>query len=348
MATSYSNNSEFGRRVSQKEIAEKVGVSVSTVSRALSNKPSTLSEELKQRVKEVAEEIFRSNNMFGNNAPLKNITLFIGTQSTPYGFTGDPFYTDILLGIEGECKKRGFQLSLTTIETHQDNISSILEKIKQTNIDGAIFLALDDRELLEEVYKRGLPAVLVNTKLDGLPMDNFQPNYREGTSLAIHYLLKKGHKRIMHIANLTRPTLQARFEAYRSTLEAAGLYDPALVLPVTPGKEEEQIRQFFKNNKTDFTAIFCVTDVFALQTIKILREFDLRVPQDYSIIGFDDLEVVNLIDPPLTTIRVERQQLAARAVRGLIDRVAYPDSVNETVEIACSLVERKSVLDLNH
>lgn len=346
MGAAYSRNSELGRRISQKEIADKVGVSISTVSRALSDKPSTLSEELKQRVKSAAEELFRQNNMFGEGKKIEHIGLFIGASSAPFAFVVDPFYGDILLGIEGECKKQGFHLSFTTIDRGQDDPAFIFEKIKQTSIDGAIFLAVDNRQLLEEVVGSGLPSVLVNARHPGLPIDTFLPNNHDGAALAVQYLLQKGHKKILYIVDLHRATIRSRYEAYRTTLEQAGLFDPDLVLRTTSGKEEEIIRQFFLGTRPDFTAIFCTNDVMALQTIKVLHEFKLRVPEDYSIVGFDDLPVVNLIDPPLTTIRVERQQLGARAVRGLIDRVALPDTAPETVEIACQLIERKSVLSL--
>jgi DNA-binding LacI/PurR family transcriptional regulator len=343
MAASFSRHAEFGRRVSQRDIAERAGVSISTVSRVLSNKPSTISEELIRHVKTVAEELLRHNNMFGNGAPLQHISLFIGARSMPNTSAVDPFYGDILLGIEGECKRQGFQVSFTTIEPGQENSQFIMEKIKQSRIDGVIFLAVDNREILVEVVEQGLPAVLVNAKHTGLSIDTFLPDYREGATLAVQHLLQKGHKRILHVADLRRWTLRARYEAYRATLEEAGVFAPELVLQTSPGKEEEIIRQFFKGNRPDFTAIFCVNDIIALQTIKILRENSLRVPEDFSIIGFDDLPMVNLIDPPLTTVRVERQQLGARAVRGLIDRVALPEIPIETVELACRLVERKSV-----
>lgn len=346
MGASYLRNSEFGRRISQKEIADKVGVSISTVSRALSDKPSTLSEELKQKVKSAAEELFRQNNMFGDGKKLEHIGLFIGASSAPFAFVVDPFYGDILLGIEGECKKQGFHLSFTTIDRGQDDPAFIFDKIKQTNIDGAIFLAVDNRELLEEIVGSGLPSVLVNARHPGLAIDTFLPNNHDGAALAVRHLLQKGHKRILYFVDMHRATIRSRYEAYRTTLEEAGLFDPELVIRTSSGKEEDIIRQFFQRPKPDFTAIFCTNDVMALQTIKVLRELKLQVPEDYSIVGFDDLPVVNLIDPPLTTVRVERQQLGARAVRGLIDRVALPDTATETVELACQLIERKSVRTL--
>src|SRR5205085_5363930 len=108
----------------------------------------------------------------------------------------------------------------------------------------------------------------------------------------------------------------------------------------------EAVKNFMESKPPHFTAIFCANDLCAIGAMKALREAGLNVPRDVSIIGFDDIAIAEFTDPPLTTIRVEREALGAKALQGLLDRAANPEQQSFSLEMNCKLVERDSVKSL--
>jgi len=129
-------------------------------------------------------------------------------------------------------------------------------------------------------------------------------------------------------------------------LEESGIgHDPALVLQTsiaaTPAYEAMQAR--LRTGQPDFSAVFCANDLTAIGAMRALRENGMRIPADISVIGFDDIPMAAHTDPPLTTVRIEREELGALAVRRLLDRVATPNQTPIHVELACRLIERQTV-----
>jgi DNA-binding LacI/PurR family transcriptional regulator len=331
-----------GRRIQLSEIAQLAGVSTSTVSRVLNNKADTISEELQRRVLAAVAELNPEQNPVPKS--LEHVGLVSSKLMDP---SIDPFHTGILAGIEAECRRQGIHFSFTLLKPELETIPYLMDKVKQNHIDGLIFLAVDNRELLEQFLQQDLPAVLVNARHLELPMDTFLPDNQTGTTLVVNHLIKNGHRRIMHVNALDRWTVRLRHLVYRNVLEEAGLvYDPALVLKIASnGANEayEGMKQFLANNPPDFSAVFCVNDLAAIGVMKALREANLAVPTDISVVGYDDIAIVEFTDPPLTTIKVEREALGVKALKGLLDRAANPKQVPFCLELACQLIERQSV-----
>lgn len=341
----YPPRNSAGRRIQLNEIAKRAGVSPSTVSRVLNNKAQTISEELQQRVRAVIAEL--SPNKAIPRRTLEHVGLFSGMLIDP---SIDPFHTGILAGIEAECQRQGIHFSFTSLKPELQNRAFLLDKVKQNNIDGLIFMALDNQELLEEVMRESIPAVLVNARQLELPIDAFLPDNTTGTIQAVKHLLEHGHRRILHVSDLGRWTIRSRHLAYRNTLEEAGIkYDPALVLKISninASDAYESMKNFLVSTPPEFTAVFCVNDLVAIGVMKALREANLHVPKDISVIGHDDIAIAEFTAPPLTTIRVEREALGAKALQGLLERAANPEQVPFCLELACKLVERESVASI--
>lgn len=331
-----------GKKIQLSEIAQLAGVSASTVSRVLNNKAYTISNEVQQRVLAAVAELSPHKELVRRN--IEHVSLFSSWMIDP---SIDSFYTGILTGIEAECRKQGIHFSFTHLKPELESISYILDKVNQNHIDGLIFGTPQNRQLLEEVVQHDLPAVIINAHHTGLPIDTFLPDNFTGTSLAVNYLIQQGHKRILHLSDLQRKTIRHRFMAYRNTLEEAGIeYDPRLVLKIddiNAPEAYEGLKNFLNNRPPDFTAVFCANDLTAIGAMRALREANLRIPEDISVIGYDDIAIAEFTDPPLTTIRVEREAIGAKALQGLIERAANPNQVHYSLELACKLIERNSV-----
>ena len=191
-----------------------------------------------------------------------------------------------------------------------------------------------------------IPLVMLNVDSPDTTEDTFLPDNYQGACLAMRYLIERGHRRILHLTQLTRRTIQRRTEAYQAVLAEAGIrYDPQLVVEVEINPEETYrvMKQRLAQGDFDYTAVFCANDLSAMGFMRAAQEVGLRIPQDVSVIGFDDNASAAFLSPPLTTIRIETGELAGLALRRLIDRVAEPNLTPIRVSLACALAERQSV-----
>jgi DNA-binding LacI/PurR family transcriptional regulator len=331
-----------GRRIQQRQIAERAGVSVSTVSRVLSN-AAGISEAVQQRVLAAAEELGYQRSAAKRASRLQHISLL---TSLPLARALDPFHADVLSGVEVACGREGLQLSYATFGNDSSPIEQVLDRLRQSPVGGLLLLSIDDLVIIEQIRALNLPTVMINVDRRELPLDTFLPDNRQGALLATQHLIANGHRRILHLTWSERRTIRRRAEAYQAALGEAGLpFDPQLVveIPLNAEGAYQAMRQRLAQGPPDFTAVFCANDLAAMGFMRAAQEAGLRIPQDVSAIGFDDIPTAAFLSPPLTTIRIEAAELAALAVRRLLDRAATPDLTSIRVSLACRLVERQSV-----
>ena len=278
------------RRLSQREIAAAAGVSISTVSRVL-NHSDTISPDIRERVLVAAGNLGYPLE----TKKLENIVLF--RSPTVISAVAGQFEAGIIAGIEAECHDRGMRLMLINIGPGSDTAKYVLDTIKHNNRDGFIFLSQDNHEFLEEAYALSRRIVLINTDDKELAMDTIIPDYATGAASAVRYLIQHGHRNILHVASFLRSTVKQRHTSYRATLEEAGIaYDPALVLLLDGTLQVEvayeKMKKFLAGSHPPFSAIFCVNDATAIGVMRVCQEAGLSVPQDVSIMGFDDIGFV--------------------------------------------------------
>ena len=332
-------------RVYQRDIAEYAGVSISTVSRVLSD-AGGISESVQERVLAAAAELGYERKAEKQPSQLRNVSLL---TSLPLAPALDPFHADVLHGVELACSQAGAHLSYATFSNGLANDEKVLNRIYDNQVDGLVLLSLDNPVLIEQIRRMDIPIVMINVDDPDATEDAFLPDNYQGARLAMHYLIDNGHERILHITQSKRRTIRRRAEAYQSALAEAGIqYDPCLVVESEINAEEtyKVMVQRLAQTELDFTAVFCANDLSAMGFMRAAQEVGLRIPQDVSVIGFDDIASAAFLSPPLTTIRIESGELATLALRRLIDRVAEPNLTPIRVSLACGLVERRSVARL--
>lgn len=332
------------QRVHQRDIAEHAGVSISTVSRVLNNVRG-ISDELRRLVLDTAAEMGYYDS--ATPAKLQHISLFTATFSASSDL--DTFHTDILRGIESECRQHDIQLTYSIAEPDEAGTAFILKKIKERQVEGALLVSMDDRKLIEQLLDLNILLGVINVDHRGLPVDTFLPDNFTGALLATQHLLAHGHRHILHIttaAATRRRTIHQRFEGYRAALQEGGIpFDPKLVLESSLGVEyvHADVRELLAARASQFTAIFCANDLAAIGAIRALQEAGKRVPEDISVIGFDDIPTAALFTPALTTMRIDCKEMGMLATRRLMDRFLQPAATSIRVELACTLMERQSV-----
>ena len=338
------------KRVTSQDVADLAGVSRTTVSFVLNNvKGMNISSETRQKVLEAAESLSYIPDASAQ-ALASRRTKAIGLVMTrsPHHIATDAFLPQIVGGLMDVVKERKLRLLFESVDVeHQDR--AYLELARAKHIDGMILLTprIDDAGLkkLEQV---DIPTVLMGeiagTNLFSVDVDN-----RLAAQNAVEYLVKLGHTKIACITNAPQNFTSSfdRILGYKDALLSAGItFDDRLIRygDFDPQSGYKQMKSLLAGRL--FTAVFVASDNVAIGAKAALREAGLRVPEDISMIGFDDIPWAQFSDPPLTTIRLPAQKLARTACVVLMDLVQGKDPPTRKQILDTELVIRKSCRSL--
>jgi LacI family transcriptional regulator len=306
-------------RVKLQQVAEAAGVSAATVSRIL-NGSAVVSEDKRQAVDAAIAALgFVPNPVARGLAGGRTLSIGVVTQAID-----SPFYGGALRGIEDTLTAAGYSPLFVSGQWSAAHEARCIDTLRTRRVDGVILLTgrLSDAALAATA--RELPVVVTGRTLKApnlvaLDFDNF-----EGARLATHHLLALGHRRIAFISgDLKHPDGKERLRGYRSAMEAAGQrHEPALVLPgnFTEASGLAAVERLI-DSREPFTALFAANDQMAFGAALALHRRRLRVPEDVSLVGFDDLAGAVYSIPPLTTVHHpvhELGQLAAQAILQLL------------------------------
>jgi DNA-binding LacI/PurR family transcriptional regulator len=360
-----SQSTKRHKEVNIRDVANRALVSVGTVSRSLNNRPG-VEADLRERVITAAKELgyqlpkrsepegynYRyasSFNSYDAVTEISHVAFCCRPVISPLrGGEQDPYFPLILRGVEAECRQYGLHLIYRIIEDEELALEQGRKMILESHADALLLINFIDRKLVGGLSGMGLPSVLVDHLFPELPLDTVSSDNYSGGISAVRHLIEKGHRRIGFVNGLPHITIQQRFEGYRRALEEAGIpFDPAYVIPgdltLTGGTVAAQVALA---QGLDCTAYFCSNDWSAFGFIQGLRSQGLRVPDDISVVGFDDAETSKLISPALTTVRTDPVGVGRMAVRKLIERVKYPNVPISQTLLYTGLVERESVREL--
>jgi LacI family transcriptional regulator len=335
------------KRVTSQDVADLAGVSRTTVSLVLNDVEGIhISPETRQKVRNAAEKLgYIPNATARALATQRARAIGLVMTRSPHHIASDTFLPQILGGLLDTVKQHKLRLLIESVEAeHQDRV--YLELARAKHIDGMILLTprIDDIGLkrLEEV---DVPSVLmgklVDSNLYSVDVDN-----RLAARQATKYLLELGHTQIACISN-ARPSYSAapdRVLGYKDALLAAGISpDDALIryADFDPQSGFDCMQSLLTSGKK-FTAVFVASDNVAMGAKSALREANLRIPDDISIVGFDDIPWAKYADPPLTTIRLPAQELASQACLMLLDLMQGSDPKEQYLVLDTELVVRKS------
>jgi LacI family transcriptional regulator, repressor for deo operon, udp, cdd, tsx, nupC, and nupG len=301
-----------------RDVARELGVSVATVSRALS-RPELLRPQTRERVMAVVERLGYRPNLMAQGlrrGQTRAMLLVVPTLS--------PFFLEILAGAEEVARAADFAVLLSNSNGDPEREETCFDQVVSGRADGIILLT----GALPAVYaagKRPLPplvAVLEPIAQPAVPV--IRTDHRAGAAQATQHLIELGHRRIAHIAGSEKVASTAhRREGFCAALAAAGLrLRGELLCPgdFTMRSGAEGMQQLLALQEPP-TAVLCANDEMAFGAIRTLRAAGLTVPEDVSIVGFDDLNLAAFCNPPLTSVHIPRHELGRCAARGLIDQI---------------------------
>lgn len=355
--------------VTTHDVARAAAVSRVTVSRVLNNHASVTST-VRERVLRAAVDL----GYFGQQARpwvvsaggrqgrplvvLPTIGFFFTSVYPDELAAGNPFWSHVLRGVERGSSALGISLIYRSVHPSASDPEMLKHSLSAALPGGILLVGPASQEMVRTFVQLGRPLVLVENQVplagvDAVLSDNFA-----GGRAAVEHLLANGHRNIAFIGGptVTSPapvrhrtntiwSIEQRALGYWTALREAGVQPRAELFESdnlsTAGGYRACKRLLARAGA--FSGIFCANDETAIGAIRALREAGRAVPDDVSVVGFDDIALVDHLNPPLTTLRVHKEAIGAAAVRQLLERALVPDAVPTTVTLGVELIQRGSV-----
>ena len=329
------------RRVRLEVLAERMNVSVSTVSRALADGKG-VNPSLRAEIREIALKY----NYALPSAVAGRKAIVAASSAAMLDYTRNQFTLHVLEGIEERAAVLGMDVSTRAIADQDQERAVLEEALADDDVAGLLFLTLDDEEMLAPTRSFPKPVVLVNGDDPSMRLSSIAPCNRAAAALAAGRLRQLGHERILFLMRRGRRTIERRFEGWRDCMGHMGDREMAgLVVEVDdwlPELAADAIGKRLKAGGLDFTAILAAGDSLAVGALMALADHGVEVPGQVSVIGMDGLPQAAFQNPPLSAIQMPMREIGAAALDLLRDHVTGPGITPRRVELACGLVERAS------
>ena len=333
------------KKVTMQDVANRVGVSKVTVSKALRGS-NDISENMKERVKQATAEI---GYVF--NAEAKTIinegTHCIGIISSEQYFgQGDYFYIDLYRLLSNYLEKIHYTYMFHILEFNNEKNQVIPRMLQDKKVDGVILLGQLSKEFIEKIVQFNVPLVFLDFYYDKVDVDSINTDNFFGTYEITNNLIDKGHKEIAFVGNLNlTSSIQDRFLGYyKSILEYKLCFKNSWIIS---DRTDDNVWIDIRLPEEDMpTAFVCNCDKTALILIQKLKSKGYRVPEDYSVVGFDDSMHAIESSPSISTVRVNLDEMARVAVKMISKKINNKDIRYGRVMIKGKLVMRDSVKNI--
>ena len=332
-----------------KEIAKQLNMSTTTVSNVIHGKTSEVSDETIKIVQDFLKKVdyvpnINARNLAQNQS--KIIGLALKARADKYdNLIMDPFVSEVIGGVEETIRNAGYFMMLYI----SSDIAEIMRHVSTWNVDGLILFGMlnDDGIRVSEKYKK--PIVCIDTySIEGLKhFTNVGLNDEQGSYDITNYLISKGHRKIAFLSDNTTGVDFARLGGYKMALKDAGIkYKSSNFLKIRPREEdiEESLDEICREIPK-FTAIVCVSDLYAVTLMAALEDRNVKVPDDISIVGFDDNMLGKYHRPALTTVHQDVKTKGVVAADTLLKQLAGEKTPNQ-IQLPTHLVIRDTVKDI--
>lgn len=333
-------------KVSIKDVAARSGVSVTTVSHVLNDVPGKrIADGTRDRVRRAAEELGYAPSSVARNLRLQRSQM-LALISDEIATT--PYAGRMILGAQEAASKAGWLLMLVNTGSDPEFEAAEIQALRQRQVDGFLYATMYHQKVVVPEALAGMPTVLLDARSDDAAIPSVVPDEVSGGRTATEELIRHGHSRIGFVTNVDDiPATRGRLEGYRTTLRDAGLpYDKRLVVA---GRSDTdgglQVTRKLLSATDRPTALFCFNDRMAMGAYHAAAELGLRIPQDLSVVGFDNQELIaEGLRPKLTTVALPHYEMGAWAVETLIANIEGHDlSGPQHTVLPCPLVARNSV-----
>lgn len=305
------------KKTTIKDIAEKTGLSIGTVSRVLNGKAEKfrISEKSQHIVETAALELNYVANYFAANlksGKSNTIGLIVPSLS-------NPFFADIASNINSEVRKYGYTTIIADSDENVEIEKSELQQFVSRNIEGLIIIPCGkEMEHIERLYEKGLPLVLLDRYFEGSKIPFVSTDNFEGAYMAANLLIDHGHENILCIQGVINSTPnKMRVKGFTHAMKEAGLQNFKIVGDAFSTENGYLETKLLLQNKNKPTAIFTLSNTIAMGCIKALKEENILIPQDISIITFDDHIYLEYLATPITCVAQPIETICKLAIKNL-------------------------------
>ncbi|HHV12518.1 MAG TPA: LacI family transcriptional regulator [Clostridiales bacterium] len=305
--------------VTRKEVAELAKVSEATVSYVVNN-TKNVTPEVRERVLAAVHKLGYRPNMVARSLVTKetrHVAMLVDNLKNPY-------YCEILEGAQSIASEAGYIVSVLSIDV--SNKESVME-LASRGVDGIIFAMGSER--VDKYLKIGPPCVYVG--------ENVYMNYQKAIDDMVGCLVEKGHRNIAMLCGIPLDQDNIRYQNFVEAVKNHGLHlNPKLIVDGSNGRtdEDEGARAMTEllSRKEEFTAVYALNDLMAMGAMKVTRETGIRIPEDVSIIGCDNLNILRYLSPALSTMDVEAFQVGRSLMQLLIEKIKGEPLSSNTIE----------------
>jgi DNA-binding LacI/PurR family transcriptional regulator len=328
-------------RMDIRTIARAANVSIATVSRTMNHVP-TVNPKIAKRVWEVIDEL--------DYFPNTQARALVSGRSRLFGLIvseiTNPFFPELIQGFEDIAVEHGYEILVSSTNYDPKRMSHCIRRMLERKVEGVAVMTFGIEEpLLDQLAKRKVPLVFIDVgpKRPGISL--LKVDYHHGIRQGVQHLAALGHRDIAFITGpMTLHSAQSRQVAFSTSLRECGIApDPAWIVEGNHTMEGgiASMERLLAAKKIP-TAVMCSNDMTAIGVLHKLYRAGLRVPDDLSVIGFDDIHITEVTIPPLTTVQMSRFELARAAVTALRAHVEQPESSKREYNIQTKLIVRES------
>lgn len=326
------------------DVAKEANVSIATVSKVL-NKTGRISEKTRRKVNEVIEELNYQPNMMAS--------ALMGKQTKTIGLLipdiANPFFSELARSIEDRGQELGYNLVMCNTDYDIEKENKYLALLKQKSVDGFILASgFESLEKVEELMKEDIPVAIVARdfpmfSVNAVALDDFMGGYQAAT-----YLIELGHENIGVIARDVWSNRE-RIRGFKQALEENELEFSTDFEFVRNSSMEagKSIAQKYLKSSNSPSAIFACNDLLAAGTLQAAKENEVSVPQELSVIGFDNTIIARIVEPPLTTISQPIESMGKQVMDLMVSIIQGEKDEKVRLTLLPSIVERESTGEIN-
>lgn len=343
-------------KIKLSDIAKEMGISTAAVSMAVNNKPG-VSEETRLEVLKVAGEMGyiarkpATAVKIANASASKKFIKLLRIKKHGLVVMETAFFAKVIDGIEEQCKKMGYELLISNITIDPNEKGQIVNEFHD-DVDGLIALCteLDEEDVIDLVGLK-CPKVILDRRFQ-FNVDTVLMNNQKATNQGVEFLYGKGHRKIGYLRSSTSIyNFESRFRGFVKVMESKELDISddhiAHIEPTIDGAYKDMMMYLNEFGHDLPTAFIADNDNIALGAINALKEKNIKIPEDISIVGIDDMPFCSLISPQLTTIKIYKKEIGRIAVKMLVEQSKEETECSRKVEVDTTLVNRESVRDLS-
>ena len=336
-------SAEAPERMDIRTIARMANVSIATVSRTI-NRVSTVNPKMAKRVWDVIEKL--------DFVPNTQARALVSGRSKLFGLVvseiTNPFFPELIQGFEDIAVENGYEILVSSTNHDPKRMSHCIRRMLERKVEGVAIMTFGIEEpLLEQLAKRQVPLVFIDIGPDRPGVSVLKVDYHHGIRKAVQHLAALGHRQIAFISGPMRlHSAQSRLAAFTKSMQECGISPDSSQIVEGDHTLEGGVAAMEKLLAQEHmpTAVVCSNDMTAIGVLHKLYRTGLRVPDDISVIGFDDIHIAEVMMPPLTTVQMSRLDIAKAAFGALRSQVETPEASHgkREFDIPTELIVRES------